>query len=167
MLSSPRSLAQCSFGCSVWPHWWPSHVGLLLEGASLLAGTLWPANGHTSVQLLHPPSMGCTGMIPLHSPKTAQMPCSGQSRLCLSSPKREKRMLSCLSEAHAAEPGLKPAGFWPESDPDSLVFSYFCLAWSISQMKDIQSPDSLPQWEFWLLKAVISRMGCCCNFCWV
>lgn len=54
-------------------------------------------------------------------------------------------MLSCLLEAHVAERGLKPAGFWPESDPDSLVFSYFCLAWSISQMKDIQSPDSLPQ----------------------
>lgn len=54
-------------------------------------------------------------------------------------------MLSFLSEAHAAEPGLKPADFWPESDPDSLVFSYFCLARSISQMKDIQSPDSLPK----------------------
>lgn len=130
----------------------------------LLAAMLWPANGHTSVQLLHPLPMGCTGMIHLHPPKTPQMPCSEQSRLC-PSPKREKQMLSCLLEAHVAERGLKPAGFWPESDPDSLVFSYFCLAWSISQMKDIQSPDSLPQRTFWLLKAVISPMRCCCNFC--
>lgn len=65
-------------------------------------------------------------------------------------------MLSCISGAHAAEPGLKSASFWPESEPGSLVFSYFCLAWSMSQMKDIQSPDSLQQRAFWLLKTVIS-----------
>lgn len=152
-------------GVFVWPHWWPSHAGLLLEGTSLLVAMLWPAKGHTSVQLLLPPSMGCTGMICLILLKPHQ--CPVQNRADCPSPKREKQMLSCLSEAHAAEPGLKPAGFWPESDPGSLVFSYFCLACSISQMKDIQSPDSLPLWAFWLLRAVISPMGCCYNFCWV
>lgn len=40
---------------------------------------------------------------------------------------------------------LALASFWPEFEPDSLVVSYFCLAWSTVQMKDIQSLDSLQQ----------------------
>lgn len=37
---------------------------------------------------------------------------------------------------------LASASFWPAIELGSLVLSYFCLAWSISQMKDIQSLDS-------------------------
>lgn len=37
---------------------------------------------------------------------------------------------------------LASASFWPAIELGSLVLSYFCPAWSISQMKDIQSLDS-------------------------
>lgn len=138
-----------------WPHWLAESQGLLLEGAPSLEVMLPPANGHASGELLHPSlSIGYTG-IHLHSPNTPKPPCSEQTTLC-PSPKSEKKMLSCISETHVAEPGLKSASFWPESEPGSLVFSYFCLAWSISQMKDIQSPDSFQQRAFWILKTVIS-----------
>lgn len=122
---------------------WPSHGGILLEGAPSPEEMLWPTNRHVPGRLLHPSSIGCAGMIHLHSPNPLKMFCSEEARLC-PLPKSKKQMLSCISEAHAAEPGLKSASFWPESEPVSLVFSYFCLAGSISEVKDIQGPDSLP-----------------------
>lgn len=166
-LCSLRSLAQYSFGCAHLATPASRVTGVfLLEATSALEAMLWLANRHASGRLPHPPSIRCRGMIHLHSPNSPKMPCAEQTRLC-PSPKSEKQMVSRISEAHEAEPGLKSASFWPESEPGSLVFSYFCLAWSISQMKDIQSPDNLQQWAFWILKTVISPMACCCNFCWV
>lgn len=81
------------------------------------------------------------GMIPctLLTPQSALFK-PGQA-LSLTKQKNKHRALSQRSMWQ----DLALASFWPEFEPDSLVVSYFCLAWSIVQMKDIQSLDSLQQ----------------------
>lgn len=81
-----------------------------------------------------PVPTGITGTIPCTTPKVLSVV---QARLCL----QPNKKCQTLSQKPMWQE-LASASFWPAIEPGSLVLSYFCLAWSISQMKDIQSLDS-------------------------
>lgn len=81
-----------------------------------------------------PVPTGVTGMIPYTL--------NPRSNLCSSdqAPSSTKERQTLSQKPMWQE--LASASFWPAIELGSLVLSYFCLAWSISQMKDIQSLDS-------------------------